>query len=573
MSFIFTLIAAFVVVAGGFVQGQKLQKRHVRNTIVRGVQKQSVAKQDIQRNKIQKLDPFFSESQIKSRIEQAFFIIKEAFSQQDSRPATAFISDGVAESMQIMFEIQQHRQRKRPIENLSLLTCELVGMEADKHAETLHFKIDSRAAYPVIHTDQSKLHQPANIAKPLPLVILTEYWTYVRLPGTQTRQGAGLIEGVCPNCGQTLVLSQFSLCEACGSLVGSGEYDWILTKITSEAQWRFQNAKRQIVGVAEYQVVDPAFNVPLVEDRVSAIFWRIQKAWLMQKTDPLLSVATPDFVEQFKEQLQGYCFDHIALGLCEVSRVLFADQGEDQFDRIHLLIKWQGNRVDLNSNDSDKKGFYAHHMTLIRQSGIKSDSKKGLHSLHCFGCGAPQTQSYQDCCEYCGGRFNSGEQSWIVERFEPHLEHVFNVKGRQFIVEKQTEKRQDRIFDPVSLLSSLVLVLYANGEVSEQEQALLDEFVKHRRIPRQVLDDVLAAAKAGQLDMLVPDETLDASDWINKLIEMCLADGEVCEQERQLLINFGEKFNILPIDIELRIKQIQRKMYVKNKQILANSKG
>lgn len=573
MSFIFGLIVAIIAMAGGAVQVQQIQKRRVKNTIIRGVQKQNVQKQDIQRNKIQRLDPFFDEAKIKTRIEQAFFIIKDAYSAQDSRPATAFISDGVAESMQILFEIQQQRGRKRPINNLSLLSCELVGIEADKHAETLHFKITSNAHYPVLHKDVNNRFQQVQKQQSLPFVERTEYWTYVRLPGTKTRQGAGLIEGICPNCGQTLTLSQFALCEACGSLVGSGEYDWILTKITSEAQWRFQNAKRQIAGVAEYQVVDPAFNVPLVEDRVSAIFWRIQKAWLMQKTDPLLSVACPDFLTEFQSQIDNYCFDNIELGLCEVSKVTFADSGSDNFDRIYLLIKWQANKVDLQNNTSGHKGFYAHHMTLLRRSGVKSDSKKGLHSLHCFGCGAPQTKSYQDCCEYCGGRFNSGEQAWILERFEPHVDHIVKVKGQQFRVEKQSLHREDRIFDPVSLLSGLVLVLHADGHFSEQEQLLLDEFVANRRIPKQVLDDVLAAAQAGQLDMLTPDETLDASDWINKLIEMCLADGEVCEQERKLLLQFGEKFNILPVDINLRIKQMQRKLYIKNKKQLANKKG
>ena len=139
-----------------------------------------------------------------------------------------------------------------------------------------------------------------NISSDLAMILQTEYWTFVRLPGTQTRNTPGLMEGYCPNCGSLLNLSQFALCESCGSLVGSGEYDWILAKITSEKQWRFQNAKRQIAGVSDYQVVDPAFNITLIEDRVSSIFWRLQKAWLTQKVDPILSIAHPDFIAQFQ---------------------------------------------------------------------------------------------------------------------------------------------------------------------------------------------------------------------------------------------------------------------------------
>jgi len=112
--------------------------------------KQNKQKQQIQHNKIKQRDQYFSEALIKSRVEQAFFIIKQAYSSHNIRPATAFLSDGLAESMQILFQIQKQRQRQGTIENLNLRACELVGMEADKHFETLHFKLDSSARYRIL---------------------------------------------------------------------------------------------------------------------------------------------------------------------------------------------------------------------------------------------------------------------------------------------------------------------------------------------------------------------------------------------------------------------------------------
>lgn len=564
MSILVTIIAFIAVIAGAF-EGHKLQQRRIKNTLIRGVQKQQAIKQQIQRHKIQQLDKNFSESLIKSRVEHAFFTVKQAWSEHNISLAVAFISDGLAESMQMFFQIQKKQNRWSKIDNLTLLSCEIVGLEADKHFETLHFKLHSQARYPIF--DGSGL-KPSNNASPSPLSTLIEYWTFVRLPGTQTRNNPGLIEGICPNCGDQLILSQFALCKSCGSLVGSGEYDWILAKITSAAQWRFQNAKRQISGVADYQVVDPAFNIPLIEDRVTAIFWRLQKAWLLQKTDPLLSVSQPAFVTQFQQtQLQKHYFDNVHLGLCEVSSVEFGEP----FDKVYLLLKWQANKHDLQTKQQAETGFYAHHITLVRQTGVISDIKKGLHSLHCYRCGAPQTDSYQDCCEYCGTRFNSAEQDWILSDFSPHLEHLIKIKGQQFSIDIPQKKREDRIFDPISLLSSLVLVLYADGQVDPAEKKLLTEFIKNRRIPKTVLEDILHAAKVGELEMLTPDQTLDASDWLDKLIEMCLADGQVCTAEKKLLLQFGAKFNILAIDINLRIKRIRQQLYLKNKQILKQS--
>ncbi|ABM03134.1 hypothetical protein Ping_1308 [Psychromonas ingrahamii 37] len=555
---IFILIIAAVVITG-IIEGKKFQNKKIKNTIMRGVQKQALKKQLIQQNKIRHLDKHFSTALITSRVENAFYIIKQAWSEQDISYSRAFISDGISESYQIQFEIQKKQQHRRKIENLIITNSELVGIEADKHFETLHFKITSRADYPIEIKGRNKQTDSW-----VPLTTKTEYLTYVRLPGVQTRTQPGLMEGNCPNCGSTLKLSQSVRCQACRSLIGSGEYDWILAKITQEAQWRFQNAKRQINGVSDYQVVDPAFNIPLIEDRVSSVFWRMQKAWLIQNSDPLLAVAHPSYIEKFNQLSAAHFFDNVQLGLCEVSKVQF---GED-IDKVYLLVKWQGNKISHTEKVSTAIGYYAHHLTMIRKSGVKSDIKKGLHSLHCYRCGAPQTNNYQDCCEYCNSSFNQGEQDWILQDFIPHIEHLVKMKGLEFAFQERAQVKSDRIFDPISLLSSLILVLFADGRVDKQEKHLLDQFVKNRRIPQSVLDKIIVAAENGQLDMLTPDETLDASDWLDKLIEMCLADGQVCVEERKLLLQFGEKFNFLAIDINLRIKRKRHQLYRRSRQTL-----
>lgn len=555
---IFIITAAAII---GIIEGKKIHNKKIKNTIMRGVQKQGLKKQLIQQNKIHHLDKHFSTALITSRVENAFYIIKQAWSEQDISYSRAFISDGISESYQIQFEIQKKQQHRRKIENLIITNSELVGIEADKHFETLHFKITSRADYPIEIKDHNKETDSWD-----PLTTKTEYLTYVRLPGVQTRTQPGLIEGTCPNCGSILALSQSVQCHACRSMVGSGEYDWILAKITQEAQWRFQNAKRQINGVSDYQVVDPAFNIPLIEDRVSSVFWRMQKAWLIQNSAPLLAVAHPSYIKKFNQQLATHFFDNVQLGLCEVSKVQF---GED-FDKVSLLVKWQGNKVSHTEKVSAATGYYAHHLTMIRKSGVKSEIKKGLHSLHCYGCGAPQTDNYQDCCEYCDSRFNQGEQDWILQDVIPHIEHIVKMKGLEFALPETAQVKSDRIFDPVSLLSGLILVLFADGRVDDQEKHLLDQFVKNRRIPQNVLDEIIAAAENGQLEMLTPDETLDAADWLDKLIEMCLADGQVCTEERKLLLQFGEKFNFLAIDIDLRIKRKRQQLYQQSRQTLKN---
>jgi hypothetical protein len=561
MLYLEVLMAFLFFLYGAYQTKNIIVNRNTSRTIVRGIKKQNENKQSIQLKKIKALDPNFDIPKIIDRVEQAFYIIKQAWSDHDMASARAFISDGVYQRNMIQFTIQKAHNRHITLDKVLIHSCELVGIESDKHFETLHFKITSRAKY---HTTKNNESQP--VKELVPFTTSTEYWTYIRLPGVQTRSKPGLIEGICPNCGAVLVLSKFEQCQNCQSLVTSGEYDWILAKITQEEEWRFQNAKRQIKGVAEYQVVDPMFNLPIIEDRVSVIFWQLQKAWLTQNTDPIRGIAHPDYSEHFAhKELNNYYFDNIELGLCEVNNIEFGEE----FDQILVLVKWKANKIFISENKNPINGYYAHYLTLIRKTGVTSDIVKGLHSLHCFSCGAPQSESDLESCEYCFTPFNQGDANWVLKDFSPRINRIMNIQGKQFEIEPKQAKVTEKIFDPTSLLSGLVLILFADGKIDPKEQALLNDFVKKRRIPQHVLNDILLAQQTGELNMLAPDETLDASAWLTKMIEMCLIDGNVSAKERQLLIHFGKRFNILPIDIDLKIKQMRNKLYREGKLALS----
>ena len=547
----------------------KKQRNLTHRVITRGIKKQNINKQKTQHNKIIALDPDFDKNHMISRVEKAFFIIKQAWSNHDMASARGFITDGIYQRYLIQFDIQKQHQRHRKINDLSIIDCQLVGIEADKCFETLHFKISSQARHNTENTDS-----PQQSHKLPPYTYSAEYWTYIRLPGVKTRTEPGLIEGICPNCGATLLLSKFEQCQACNSLVTSGEYDWILAKITQEEEWRFQNAKRQIKGVAEYQVVDAAFNLPVIEDRVSVIFWRLQKSWLSQSSAPIQSVAHSSYIDKFNlKELKNHYFDNIELGLCEVSSVEFSDplsdNVTDHFDKVFVLVKWKATKVFFDAHVKNITGYYAHHLTLIRKSGVLSNTKTGLHSLHCYSCGAPQSEIYHDSCQYCHTPFNHGDHDWILNDFTAHINRVVKLKGKSFSIESGPGKSRGKIFDPISLLSGLVLILLADGKAHPKELALLHEFSKKRRIPQHVLDEVMLAGANGELKMLAPDEVLDASVWLIKMIEMCLIDGDISKKEHELLIVFGKKFNILAIDIDIRIKETRTKLYLDAKLALA----
>jgi hypothetical protein len=156
--FVIVLLSFFMY--GIYETKNKKQHKKIHQTITRGVKKQNENKQTIQYDKIRALDPDFDVSQITARVEHAFFIIKQAWSKHDMASASGFITDGIYQRYAIQFTIQKQHQRHRIVDDIFIHHCELIGIEADKYFETLHFKIDSRARYSTIKTNVAKQPPP-----------------------------------------------------------------------------------------------------------------------------------------------------------------------------------------------------------------------------------------------------------------------------------------------------------------------------------------------------------------------------------------------------------------------------
>jgi hypothetical protein len=59
----------------------------------------------------------------------------------------------------------------------------------------------------------------------------SEYWTLIRGAGVR---GAPRADKVCPSCGAPLAVSMAGNCEYCNTLVTSGDFDWVLSRIEQD---------------------------------------------------------------------------------------------------------------------------------------------------------------------------------------------------------------------------------------------------------------------------------------------------------------------------------------------------
>ncbi|MFH1282288.1 MAG: TIM44-like domain-containing protein [bacterium] len=555
------LLVMFVIFS--WKGGSKVKDVHVSNTIKRGRQRQTETMINLSYKKIKNHDPSFDPDKFLKRVRIAFFKIQEAWIQKNMENVQAFVSDGVVERYNIQFEIQNKWKIANIMKNMAVNKCEIVSVQSDSYFETINIKIYASAVDYWISTETKRIVRGSNISN----VTFVEYWTFLRRPGAKTSEKPGLIEGSCPNCGAYLKMSDTVKCDSCNSLISSGEYDWILSKITQESQWRVREGISEIPGVWEFQQLDPAFNIQFVEDRTSVIFWRYHKALIAGKTDFLKKVAVADFcdsVDSFIKK-ENYYYDEIAIGVSEVSRVC---QG-DLLDTVDVLINWSGYKVvniDGKPQKNTSKNFYSHVFTLSRKRNAKTNAESGLQSSHCPGCGAPVTSNMQSVCEYCGLEVANQNKEWMLSSIITRTEWN-DMRLKEKAKSRCEEIKLPEVVDPVALLYGIYSVMMADGKIDDKEMKYIRSYMAKRKLPKQNLDEITASYKAGTIDMPNPSSFKEGRVWLDEMIEMSFAEGDISKDERHFLESFGKSISLSKTDVNLQINRKRTEIYCRMKEL------
>lgn len=530
---------------------RRVRDRRFNQIITRGVQKQARDRLQEVFKKIKQSDPLFDPASLEKRVRNAFFKVQDSWSLKNTEAVRPFVSDGVLESWLIQFEFHRSQHIQNRIVDLRVHRCEIVGAEKTDVFETVFVKIEALGRDQWTDTRTQK-----NIDGTTGAVAFTEYWTFLRRPGARTKVSGGALEGQCPNCGGALVINDKARCGACDSLIASGEFDWTLTAITQDVEWRFRENRQEVPGAAVFLVNDPAFNIPFVEERAMVVFWRLQKALLDGNSFALRKVALSEFCDIFDKGLVPLKkHGSLSVGVCQTVNV----SSGDLLDTIGVLVKWEGVPWTEEGGGISRevgKKFFSCVLKLVRKKGTKTDQRTGFLSLHCPGCGAPEVSSLQSVCDHCGLPLADGSRDWVLADvvFEDPVSPSLSVHPSPPLLQ-----------DPVGLLSSLVLVVMADGEMAPKEQKMLEEFASLWRMPEGRVRDVVSACREGTLTSSIPVGQPESHRWLESLADMCLVDGTVDPRERALLITVGKSMGYTPTDVDLYLRRRRTQLYARSR--------
>jgi hypothetical protein len=387
-------------------------------------------------NPLKTKDPAFAEEKLITRAKKAFLEIQQAWMERDLARASAFLSDGIF--AQFCYQIQEMKERKiiDRIDKIEFLAVYPVGHYSDENFDVVHLFFNVRAGN--YREDENTGRILDGKKRPQSF---SEIWTFIRRIGSKTVNKAGLIEGNCPNCGKLLQKSRLAKCEACGALLRSGEYDWVLTNISQELDLQAFSASIP-PGFSELKSIDRGFCLQQLAEISSIVFWNLREAEKTGVTQKLNSLATEKFSQQISDLVKpmpsGIRRFHSS---CVTGLIKPRAIAREENEQIALIeIKWSsvpasiiGNRKNFSTGRPEGQVSY---FILRRNAQAVSRLELSFSASHCPGCGAPAQAENQDFnkCSYCNAFLPERTNQWALDSI--HSREDYSVKALLSLAQK-----------------------------------------------------------------------------------------------------------------------------------------
>jgi uncharacterized tellurite resistance protein B-like protein/predicted nucleic acid-binding Zn ribbon protein len=503
-----------------------------------------------------RVDPSFNADRFGQRARLAFMKIQQSWCAQDLGAVRPFVSDGVYERFSLQIEEQKSLGYRDHMEQVAVDAVTLVELAEGDVFDVVTVRIEARAAdYRISLQDGKRISGPGAVE---PFV---EFWSWVRRHGFKGDSSKpGLIEGNCPNCGAPVEINQSAKCKNCQAILRSGEFDWVLTEITQQSEWR-RGRHGLAPGMAEFQENDPGFNRADVEDRASVTFWRKAMADRVGKIDPLRKMATEQFCATYAGGLGPQPDGSRAyFGDCAVggAHLLGVVPGTAE-DSAIVEMAWEGERMIAHADQPPQKTgqrIQTHSLYILaRKAGVKTDPGHGVSSAHCPNCGAPITSDTSPGCSFCGTVLNDGTRGWVLSAITSAASDL----GRQWTARigapAEAAVAHVKTISRVGVLAWTVKMVAADGSVDVNERNILRSLAAKCHVEPIRLDQMIEMALAGRLDVPDPPDKTTALVWLTTMAATAVAEGRLRPQEAKILSRAAQRFGFTDSDATRLLRQ------------------
>ncbi len=173
-------------------------------------------------------DPGASAEAIDKRLREIYAALNTAWTARDLRPVRPYVSDALYNYLSYWIDAYRAQGLQNVLEHMNISRTKIARLTRDHHYDAITVRIWARGAdYTIRVADGHRVSGDPRRPR-----AYSEYWTLIR--GAKVR-GAPRAPGQCPNCGAPLDrVNMAGNCEACGTHLTRGEFDWVLSKIEQD---------------------------------------------------------------------------------------------------------------------------------------------------------------------------------------------------------------------------------------------------------------------------------------------------------------------------------------------------
>lgn len=179
---------------------------------------------------IQAIDPYFSVDKFNAWVREVFLKLQQAWTDRDWKKIRPFESEELFAQHNQQLEEYIRNNKINVIEKIGIKSCKLVSFTEDGDKEVVKVNLSAvMRDYVIDATTRKVLESDPNKDWYMNYIL-----TFNRKKGVKTQEGLSNMSTTnCPNCGAPTQITSSGQCEYCGSVITTGEHDWVLSDLHS----------------------------------------------------------------------------------------------------------------------------------------------------------------------------------------------------------------------------------------------------------------------------------------------------------------------------------------------------
>ncbi len=490
-------------------------------------------------------NPDYNHEAFIESIKKCYIKIQESWSKSDLKPVRRYLSDGVYQRFSTQLNMMALLKQKNPVSNINIKQCFVTNIERDGGFDIIHLCITA------MMNDQFVCETMPHLNSPGGYIQLTEYWSFIRRRGVKSIDSHS--NNNCPNCSAPLPedIGEAGQCSYCKSFVNSGEYDWVLSEITQKDDYVINGFNNRKVKNLSEKVVDLVqqnddFAVQLIEDKASNGYLQILTS--IVKKDP--TIMRRFLSDQLFEKIMSRSGDstHIYNRLYLNNVTLISIREVDNKYIIGVAVKATVQRVNKTGENRatliDAVPYSYNEVILMERSCDYKASKGSLYAHICPACGAPVKDSLDVSCQYCGAKFNSGANDWVISDLMSPAEYAqyeeVHKKEFEFMVNPALLTETATVKD--FALNNIMVIIGADGIFDEEEKRLAKYLSRRWGYNYNRVEPLFAMAAQKQLVIRMPEDQAKRKRIYDLMLKAAEIDGNVSKEEQEILNSVNDKY-------------------------------